>query len=69
MLFDGYVRRKVLEKVVVEFLGDGFEESGVNCGALEYMVTGGRGAVNLFGKPNFCAPLPFKFFLDFLSDV
>ena len=54
---------------MVEFFGDDFEESGVNCGALEYMVTGGRGAVNLFGKPNFCAPLPFKFFLDSLSDV
>ena len=54
---------------MVKFFGDGFEESGVNCGALEYMVTGGSGAADFFGKPNFCAPLPFKFFLDSLSDV
>jgi hypothetical protein len=58
-----------LEEVVVKFFGDDFEEASVNCGALEYMVTGGRGAVNLFGKPNFCAPLPFKYFFDSFTDV
>ena len=69
MLFDVWVRRKVLEEIVVEFFGDDFEESGVNCGALEYMVTGGSGAADFFGKPNFCAPLPFKYFLDSFTDV
>ena len=69
MLFDVWVRRKVLEEIVVEFFWDGFKKSRVNCGALEYVVTGGGGAVYLFGKPNFCAPLPFKYFFNSFTDV
>ena len=63
------VLREVLEEVAVEGFADYFEDAGVDGRALEDVVTGGLGAVDLRREPYFRPTLFFQFFFYQFANV